>query len=233
MDELNIKYINQFSSKNQKWCKRYLYDFYLYDFDCIIEVHGIQHYKDTTWNTYEAEHKNDVAKMNLAKKNVKIYIIIDARKSELYYIKHSILNSELATLLDLPHQNINWDKIHKNAVSPIINIIADKYNNHSKNISDISNILHLSNPTIVHYLKEASKLNMCDYDSELKINSTLINNHKMNSERGSKPIICLEDSKLFRNAKILQEMSESLYGTKLDTRAVSAVCNKKGRNIKI
>ena len=227
LDSLNIKYITQYSSKNEKWCGKYRYDFYLKKYDCIIEVHGMQHYKNTTWSTYKDIHKNDIDKMNLANNYVGKYIVIDVRKSELEYIKQSILNSELKDLLCLSICNINWSKIQEKTVLPILKEIADKYNNYSKNISELSKIFHCSNPTVVYYLKEAALLNMCDYDSDGKRIAILQQNHANNSEIGSKPVMCIDDSRVFRNARILQDVSDSLYSKHLDYRAISAVCNNK------
>lgn len=227
LDSLNIKHITQYSSKNAKWCGRHRYDFYLKDYDCIIEVHGIQHYKDTNRSTYEEEHDNDIKKMNLANNYVQKYIVLDVRKSELEYIKQSILNSKLNDLLCLTTCNIDWSKIQEKTVLPILKEIADKYNNYSKNISELSKIFHCSNPTIVYYLKEAALLNMCDYDPEEKRVEILKQNHANNSELSSKPLMCIEDSRVFRNAKLLQRISDELYGKHLDYRTISAVCHGK------
>lgn len=232
LDALHIKYITQYSSKNAKWCGSYKYDFYLNDFDYIIEIHGMQHYKDTIWNTYKDEHLNDLAKESLAVENVKKYIVIDVKKSEFKYIKNSIINSNLINDLKFCKDNVDWNGIQKKSIAPIIEKIADRYNNYSKNISELSKLFHLSNPTIVFYLKEASLLNMVDYNPEEKREQILRKNHAMNSERGSKPLMCLEDHRVFRNAKLLQTLSNELYHTNLDFRAVSSVCNKRRKSYK-
>lgn len=53
-------------------------------------------------------------------------------------------------------------------ITPIIKLISERYNNYSEDISVLSNLFHVSNPTIVYYLKEASLLGMCDYNPVLK-----------------------------------------------------------------
>lgn len=232
LDNLDIKYITQYSSKNAKWCGRYRYDFYLKDYDCIIEVQGDQHYRNTTWYSYENIHSIDIKKMELGHKNVKKYILINARKSEFGYIKQSILNSELNKLLYLNDRDIDWEYIHQKTITPIIKLISERYNNYSEDISVLSNLFHVSNPTIVYYLKEASLLGMCDYNPVLKKEKILKLNHANNSEKGSKPIICIEDSRVFRNAKILQKLSDDLYDKHLDFRAISAVCHGKRNKYK-
>lgn len=234
LDMMNIEHITQYSSKDAKWCKKYRYDFYLKKYDCIIEVHGMQHYKDTTWSSYDEIHKNDLDKKDLAQKHVKYYIVIDARKSESDYIKQSILSSELNQLLSLSSYNTDafWKEIHSKSIIPFIKEIAEKYNNYSKDVSELSELFHFSKPTIRYYLKEASLLNLCDYDPNYNIEKTLKDNHANNSERDSKPLKCLEDSRVFRNARVLQNISIDLYNTNLDFRAISMACNGKLKSYK-
>lgn len=45
--QLNIKFIRQYSKVNASWVKDKFYDFYLPDYNMIIEVHGMQHYKQS------------------------------------------------------------------------------------------------------------------------------------------------------------------------------------------
>ena len=62
--------------------KRKRYDFYLPKYNCIIEVHGSQHYQNTFstigGRTLEEEQANDTLKEKLAKENgIEHYIILD------------------------------------------------------------------------------------------------------------------------------------------------------------
>lgn len=231
---IDIPYIYQYSSKNQLWCGKYKYDFYIPSKDCIIEVNGLQHYKDCTWSNYEEVHKNDTLKKSLAKDYVRYYINLDVRESNLIYIKQSILRSNLDDILELYLYDdiISWKQIHEKSLSPIIIKIIEKYNSITKDVSTLSNLLNVSSPTIVKYLKEASFLKLCDYNPKEVYNSTLKFNHSNNSNRCSKPIICLEDDRVYKNAKILEENSKSIYGEFIDKRNISAVCNKKQKTTK-
>lgn len=235
LEEFNIEYMTQFSSKNAIWCGKYKYDFYIEKYNTIIEVHGLQHYKNTTWSSFKDIHRNDINKKTLAQKYITNYIELDVKKSELSYIKRSILYSDILQVLkpsSYDETNIPWKEIHKKSISPIINDIVFQYNNRTKNICELSNILHLSEKTIVQYLKEASLLNLCDYNADDIKRKILKENHEKNSEKGSKPLICLEDSKVFRNGKILEEYSVDLYTKFLDSRNISAVCNGRQKSIK-
>jgi len=107
LDEANIKYIFQYTRKNAKWCGNYRYDFYLEDFNWIIEVHGLQHYKDS-WQTLEKTQINDAEKKKHALRNgITNYIVIDCRKSNYQYIKKHILETDLKDIIPV---DIQWDK---------------------------------------------------------------------------------------------------------------------------
>lgn len=232
LNEIGVDFVYQLSSKKVDWCDKYKYDFYIPCVDCIIEVMGLQHYKDCSWSTYEETHKNDLFKKKLALNNVKYYIELDARYSNLNYIKQSILRSKLDDILSLFLYHISWKKIHKKSLSSILDTIVDKYNNVTKDINDLSDMTGLSNVTIVRYLKNANELRLCDYDTKNKKIDTLNKNHSMNSERYSKPVMCLNDGNVFRNAKIAQSISDELYNKHLDSRNISTVCHGKEKATK-
>lgn len=97
LSSLNIKYQKQFRFENYN----YMYDFYLPEYNVIIEVHGNQHYQDNGWITYEEEHENDIRKYDLAVLNGyeynKNFFVIDAQKSNIEYLKNSIEQCQFFT----------------------------------------------------------------------------------------------------------------------------------------
>lgn len=105
--------------KTFDWSQNKRYDFYIPKLSCIIEVHGLQHYFYTGFSrSLEEEQENDKLKEQLAKENgIKHYIILDCRKSEMEWVKNSILNSQLNELFDL--SNINWKEIDYNSNSSL------------------------------------------------------------------------------------------------------------------
>ena len=122
LDQLNINYVKEYSPK---WSNNKRYDFYLKDYNYIIETHGKQHYtqygfKSLGGKTLEEEQENDEYKKQLAlKNNIDNYIILDCRKSELKWIKNSILNSDLNNIFNL--NEVDWLKCEQNALeNPII-----------------------------------------------------------------------------------------------------------------
>ena len=101
--QLKLNVINQYNKSYAKWCKNYLYDFYLPDYNIIIETHGEQHYKKSQFRRTIEEQKNiDKDKKELAlKNNISSYIEIDCRESSINWIRNSILNSDINKKFDL------------------------------------------------------------------------------------------------------------------------------------
>ena len=63
--------INFESEKTFSWSNRKRYDYYLSDYNCIVEIHGAQHfyYTGLSERTLEEEQKNDNWKKDIAIKN--------------------------------------------------------------------------------------------------------------------------------------------------------------------
>ena len=176
--ELNIDFITQLSKTNFKWCDCYRYDFYIPDYNIIIEVHGIQHYEDSfvginsknrKIKTLKEEQQNDKIKQELALKNgIKNYIILDCRESTLEWIKNSIINSNLQEIFDVNFDNINWDKIAFNSLKSNVLIACKLWNeNEYFTTEDIGKILHLSSSTILKYLKKGNEAGFCVYNATI------------------------------------------------------------------
>lgn len=116
LNQLNVEFEREYNSNNfvPKTNKRY--DFYLPHYSLIIEAHGEQHYTEIKkWGRLEDTQKNDVYKRKLAIKNgIEYYLEIDCRKSNIDYIRESIINSKLDNLFDLT--KVDWEKCHKFAI---------------------------------------------------------------------------------------------------------------------
>lgn len=167
LEQLNIKYIREYVPK---WINNKRYDFYLPDYNCIIECHGDQHYNQTGRKgarTLEEEQYNDKYKKELAINNgVENYIVLDCRKSELKYIKNSILNSKLNVIFDI--SKVNWLKCEKSTTTNLVKQVCDYWNNKEEweTVFDLTNEFGLCGTTIRKYLKKGTKLGWCDYDPE-------------------------------------------------------------------
>lgn len=163
LSQLGVNFKTQVSFD---WSQNRRYDFYL--LNCIIEVHGEQHYKESfkymdRGRTLKEERENDALKEALAKGNgIDEYVIIDCRKSNMEWIKENILQSNLNLMFDL--SNINWLACHEFACNTLVKTVCDIYNNGIKVTTEIAKIVGLERSTVGRYLKQGVKLNWCDYD---------------------------------------------------------------------
>lgn len=164
LKQLNVEFITQISCANFKWIQKYRYDFYLPEYNCIIEVHGMQHYEECnlTSKTLKEEQENDKLKEELAKQNnITYYIIIDARYSNIEHIKSSILNSDIYSLFDL--NSINWAQCDYFAgrTSMKINIINYINNNQNKyKRQEIADYFNVSLSYITNVIRYGKKHNL-------------------------------------------------------------------------
>jgi hypothetical protein len=150
---------------------RKFYDACIPSLNCIIEIHGSQHYENSnsTKNHFKKElheeQENDHIKEKIAKENgIENYIIIKADKSDFKYIKDNIMNSELIKLIDL--DTINWEKAKENSEKSYVKLACEYWKSGLKNTSEIGKIMKLSNVTIVTYLKRGNELKWCDYNPQ-------------------------------------------------------------------
>lgn len=144
------------------------YDFYLPEYNTIIEVYGIQHYEKGHYNArnLEQEQENDRYKELLAKENgIEHYIVIDARKSELEWIKDSINNSVLPKIINLSDED--YDDLELNFNNSIIHK-SWQMRNSNMSIKDIAKELSIGVETIRSYLKIGASLNKCDYNPNIR-----------------------------------------------------------------
>lgn len=149
------------------------YDFYVqYNEDIIIECHGAQHYEDHGFGvfnfgrTLEEEKENDKIKTRLALDNginQTSYIVVDCRKSEMEFIKKSILNSGIPKIFDFNENDIDWNKCEFYACTSLVKIACDKWNNGIHNTRQISNDMGLHVSTVRSYLRRGSSIGICDY----------------------------------------------------------------------
>ena len=184
LDQLDINFQSQLSKTTLKWCGKYKYDFYIKDLNCIIEVHGLQHYKNTTrWRTLAEEQENDKEKEELAKKNnIKNYIIIDCSKSDIDWIKNNIIKSRLSTLLNIKEGSINWLECHEYSCNSLVKVVCELWSKGNDLIS-IKNKLKINKATVRSYLRQGVKLNWCNYDP----NEEMIKNYNKDRTGNNNP----------------------------------------------
>jgi ribosomal protein S27E len=221
LEQLKIEFVYQLSKKNLKWCNGKLYDFYLPSKECIIEVHGSQHYKENAFNypnrarTFKEEQQNDKFKELLAIQNgIKHYIIIDCSKSALDFIKDNIINSQLNELISF--SDVDWMKVHEFAIKGIVKDVCNDYNIF-QNTSMLIDKYKVSLSAILKYLKQGTELSWCNYNSK----EAMKNNGARAGKNKRKKVICLNTNEVFESASLVEKQ----YG--ISHSRISACCRNK------
>lgn len=219
--QLNINYTY---NKPHSWSNKKRYDFYLPDYNTIIETHGEQHYKHGFDNialhtserkarTLEEEQLNDAYKKELALTNgIKTYIELDCRESELNYIKNSVLDSVLNDLFDL--SKVDWIQCELDTRKTFFVDVLTCWNDGLRNSVDIANLLNLDRHTVQKYLKVAADHNLCDYSPE----EGLKNGREKAYALARKRIICVETKQIFDS---IQDAAD-IYG--VTHQSIASVC---------
>lgn len=238
LDQLKIKYIREYSPK---WSIDKKYDFYLENYNCIIECHGGQHYNNHGFNTcggrtLKEEQDNDKYKKELAlENNIDNYIILNCSKSDIEYIKNSVLNSNLSKIVDL--SNINWLKCEEFALSNKVKEVCDYWKEHNEinneelTTTDVGKVFNLSTSVIYKYINKGVKLGWCSYNNKEE-------RKKVSSKCGkifSKPVEIFKDEEslgVFSSTRDLEKQSEELFGVKLHNQNIGAVCRGKQKTSK-
>lgn len=153
-------------NENLNGTKRY--DIYVNDLNMIIEIHGIQHYEERSYSfvfrTLEEEQSNDELKQRLASQNgIQKYIVLDCRKSDMDWIKNSILHSKLSEIYDL--SKVDWAECLDYSKSERVQEIADLWND-KLSLGEICERTHLSRTNVRKHLLSGKQLGLCDYSVE-------------------------------------------------------------------
>lgn len=154
LNEAGIKFKYQLNKKNFNWCNKYKYDFYLPDYNWIIETHGRQHYEDG-WGKIDFQRKIDKIKRELALNNgIDKYIELDCRQSDGKYIYKSIRQSDLNTII----KTINVNKAEARAQNSKLKIACDLFNNKGVCFSEIAQKLNVCYDTVHRYISKGFEL---------------------------------------------------------------------------
>ena len=155
LDKSNIAFKYQLSKSDFNWCDKYKYDFYLPDYNWIIETHGMQHYEDK-WCKISLQQKIDKKKKELAVANkIDKYIELDCRYSTKDYIKKSIKESVLNTII----HDIDYDEIDLLAQKSILKEVCLFYDdNRFLTYKQIAQKFNISHQTVYNYIRKGKEL---------------------------------------------------------------------------
>lgn len=219
------------------WGKTKKYDIYIPSLDIIVENHGIQHYVGG-FETYggrdaEEESTNDVFKKDIALKNgINHYIEIDCRYSEIEWIKNSIMNSELPSLLNFKEEDIDWAECDKYATKNLVKEVCELWSAKKyRSALELSSTLNISNVTVGKYLKKGSTFGWCSYSAK----KAMERSGKKRGENNGRHVDVYRDGKLIHKSKSVSELartSEGIFGVKLCVSSISNVCLEKRKEYK-
>lgn len=202
--------INFITEKYFDWSNGKFYDQYLEQYNMIIENHGKQHYENISGSKFPdliQQHNNDIYKYNMAIDNgIQHYIVLDCRKSELNWIKKSIMESPLPSILNFNENDIDWNLCYNVAKdnSEIKRVCKEYESNHCA--SDLAKILGHDVHTILEYLYIGSKCGYCDYE---KYNSKTNGKNDIWQAR-TKPIYSETDDIYFMSPKYCEQYYKSI-----------------------
>lgn len=214
------------------WCSNYFYDFYIPSLNLIIEMDGgIGHANGIMFsnskNTLEERIETDKYKVQKAKEHGIDVIRIDCQYNHdrFNYIKENTI-TKLNDVFDL--SVVDWNECDKFAMSSLAKQACElKNNNPNLRISEIADLLDLSPATILRYLKEGNKLNLCKYNKE---EQRLINERyraEKIKEAKSKPVEVFKDGVscgIFQSASYLERESMEIFGVKFYSSNISKIC---------
>lgn len=150
------------------------YDFFLPEYNVVIETHGIQHYEQTTRKgsrirTLQEEQKNDKMKKKFALENGILeenYHEIDCRKSNLEWCKPRI-ESVLGKYFNVALlNNEDWQECNEKSQSSIMLDICKYYEATKHSTKDIAKAFNIKNHQALYYLNKGALQGFCSYNGQ-------------------------------------------------------------------
>lgn len=178
------------------WSNGKRYDFYLPEYDIIIEMHGQQHYNKAfpKGKNIKEQQENDLFKFQLACQNgINKYYQIDCKESDFYQTVNRIKDVDLLQVLHI--ENVEWDKIEKLSANSIDQQCLALWNGGLKSTIKIGEKLSIHCSTVRRILKKYSKMKMCDYNPET---ARIHKDSQDINYTNTKAVICLNNLYIFK-----------------------------------
>lgn len=191
---LSYAYIDFISQATFPWSCKKRYDFYIPDFDSIIEVHGSQHYgfgfAKLSGISYEQQKEIDALKEKLAIENgIKHYYVINASVVD----TTSIICQLSSTLSDMGViAPLNPKKCEEAILTSKVVLAADLWNRHIT-LNEMSEVIGVSRKTVINYLKRAATAGLCDYDTY----QSHLRSQQMSIEKIKRKVRCITTGEVF------------------------------------
>lgn len=231
LDYLNISYIREYMFNEKKW----RYDFYIQEKNCIIEVNGMQHYGNgfifnshpKTLNQKEVDNEKYQYAIS---QGIDKYIVIDARHSYFEYIVNSIVSSDLSEIYDL--SSIDWNHIKKKIFTHnIVRELCDYYNsNPDITLVELEDKFQLSGKTIRDYIKIGIGLEWCEdksiptnhltQEKKPKIKNIYKRKYPLldkskDTRNSCRPLVYIPANVFFKNARLCNENIKKFTGKEI------------------
>ena len=232
-EQLGIKFVWQVSRTTLKWIENLnRYDFYLPDYNCIVEIHGEQHYKQQGRfrRTLAEEQENDKQKQLLAVANgITNYIIVNCENVSGNAILNNIKKSPLLELLNYKFEDIDWSKCFEKTTTNLDKEICEYFNNHpDMTTSDIGKVFGFNKSRIRKVLIRGNEIGWCVYNSEMGRNARNKKIAQFMREHSSIPFEVYKDGVfvgLFLNVAELENYSREYLPYLLSKSRVAEVYN--------
>lgn len=164
--EKTFPWSKYYEHENKKLAGRKIYDIYVDKCNVIIENQGNYHYDGCFIGVKNARSLEEVQENDRIKKELAIsngikdenYIVLDCFKSDMNYIKNSIMNSRLPIILNFTEHDIDWEKCDMFATSSRVYEACKLWNNGIRNINEIASKMKMNSNTISKYLCRGRKL---------------------------------------------------------------------------
>lgn len=229
LESLNINFEVE---KQFDWSQNRIYDDYFIfnGVRIIIENHGEQHYKNrddnSVFKNISYQKNNDTLKKKLALENgIDFYFEIDCRKSNIEWIKNSIINSGLLQVLSVDVNAIAWDKCAKFANSNMKKYICDYVTQHSnKTYYEIAKELKLSYDTIKTTINEGRKIGWITDDVYKCLRNS---RYKTSGNKRCKPFYSFEDDMYFVSAVECEKWFKN-KNINISCQGIATALNKNG-----
>ena len=184
LSQLNVTFETEYEDE---WSNGRRYDYRIENYKCIIEAHGLQHYeggfdraggKNLSQEQANDKYKRELAFLNgYSKSN---YVVLDCRKSNIDWIRNSVMNSKLPQILNFKDSDIDWlycDKCANN--SRIIEICKMWNSGLYKNTEEIAKKLGIHRSTVIRALNRGKVQNITDYNGNNELCAALQQNSKI------------------------------------------------------
>lgn len=166
-NQFNLDYIMQ--ARPRDFCDNMIdrkYDFYFPKVSLIVETHGLQHYEECSgiMKSFKEQQENDKLKYEIAVNNgIQNYVVLDCRKSQIDWIKESVIKSDLDKILNIDYSKVDWEKCDQYAILNVVKMVCSDFDDEHLFIDELSDKYHINPATVRNYLKTGATYGWCSF----------------------------------------------------------------------